>query len=134
MALQKWSRIKPLKDPATVSFFEEKYSCALSGELKQCILDHNGGRPNPDTVTLPNGEENDVKSLLSFNEDDTENIYKVIHFFIERYSGKVIPFASDSAGNYYCEYNGRIVLWTQDDELLPVCDHFTEFLESLHGI
>ena len=46
----------------------------------------------------------------------------------------MIPFASDSAGNYYCEQGNRIVLWTQSNEILPVCNGFEQFLENLYEI
>lgn len=132
MALEKWSRVKPLKDPKSIEVIEKKFGCNLSSELKDCILENNGGRPKLDFIKLENGEEYDVKILLSYNEDDIENIYKVSEFFIKNFNGKMIPFASDSAGNYYCECDGKIVLWTQDDEVLSVCDGFKDFLNSLY--
>ena len=83
---------------------------------------------------MKNGEENDVKMLLSYNENDPENIYKVIEYFIKSYNGSLIPFASDSAGNYYCEQGKRIVLWTQNNEIMPVCNSFLSFLDSLYEL
>ena len=85
-------------------------------------------------MPLGNGDESDVKSLLSFNEADKENIYKVIEYFNSQYHGKLVPFASDSAGNYYCEKKGSIVLWTQEGEVIPVSDSFADFLNSLHEV
>lgn len=134
MAVQKWSRSKPLENPLAVKQLQEKYGFALSGELTNCILSNNGARPRPNTIVLKNGEENDVKMLLSYNENDPENIYKVIEYFIKTYNGSLIPFASDSAGNYYCEQGKRIVLWTQNNEILPVCSNFSQFLDSLYDL
>lgn len=134
MAVQKWSRSKPLENPLAVKQLQEKYGFALSGELTNCILSNNGARPRPNTIVLKNGEENDVKMLLSYNENDPENIYKVIEYFIKTYNGSLIPFASDSAGNYYCEQGKRIVLWTQNNEIMPVCNSFLQFLDSLYEL
>lgn len=134
MAVQKWSRPKPLENPLAVKHLQEKYGFALSGELTNCILSNNGARPKPNTIVLKNGEENDVKMLLSYNENDPENIYKVIEYFIKTYNGSLIPFASDSAGNYYCEQGKRIVLWTQNNEIMPVCNSFPQFLDSLYEL
>ncbi len=134
MAVQKWSRPKPLENPMAVKQLQEKYGFALSGDLTNCILSNNGARPRPNTIVLKNGEENDVKMLLSYNENDPENIYKVIEYFIKTYNGSLIPFASDSAGNYYCEQGKRIVLWTQNNEILPVCNSFPQFLDSLYEL
>ncbi len=134
MAIQKWSRPKPLENPSAVKQLQEKYGFALSGDLTNCILSNNGARPRPNAIILKNGEENDVKLLLSYNENDPENIYKVIEYFIKTYSGSLIPFASDSAGNYYCEQGKRIVLWTQNNVILPVCSSFLQFLDSLYEL
>ena len=134
MAIQKWLRSKPLENPLAVEQLQEKYNFSLSGDLVNCILSNNGAKPRPNTIVLKNGEENDVKMLLSYNENDPENIYKVIEYFIKSYNGSLIPFASDSAGNYYCEQGKRIVLWTQNNEIMPVCNSFSLFLNSLYEL
>lgn len=134
MALERWSKPKPLDNPMALKLLEEKYGFALTEELKNCILSNNGARPKPNTIVLKNGEENDVKLLLSYNNSDPENIYKVIDYFIKEYKGSTIPFASDSAGNYYCEQGKRIVLWTQSNEILPVCNSFSQFLDLLYEL
>lgn len=134
MALQKWSRSKPLNNPLVIKQLEEKYGFSLSDDLVNCILSNNGARPRPNTIELKNGEENDVKLLLSYNENDPENIFKVIEYFVNNYNGTLIPFATDSAGNYYCEQGKRIVLWTQNKEILPVCNSFSQFLEALYEL
>lgn len=134
MALQKWSKPKPLNNPIAIKQLEEKYDFSLSDDLVNCILANNGARPRPNTIELENGEENDVKVLLSYNDSDSENIYKVIEYFVNTYNSKLIPFAVDSAGNYYCEQEKKIVLWTQNEEILPVCNSFSQFLESLYEL
>lgn len=134
MAVQKWSRPKPLENPLALKQLQEKYGFALSSELSNCILSNNGARPKPNTIVLKNGEENDVKMLLSYNQNDSESIYQVIEYFIKTYNGSLIPFALDSAGNYYCEQEKRIVLWTQNNEILPICNSFSQFLDSLYEL
>ncbi|MGN1248589.1 MAG: SMI1/KNR4 family protein, partial [Candidatus Spyradocola sp.] len=118
MAIQKWSGAKPLTNPIAIQQLEQQYGFSISKELADCILAHNGARPEPNSIVLRNGEQTDVKILLSYNKNDPENIYKVIDYFIGHFHGKLIPFASDSSGNYYCEQGKRIVLWTQNNEIL----------------
>ena len=134
MALEKWIKIKLLENPTAINALEEKYKFFLSDELRNCILSNNGARPRPNVIRLQNGEENDVKTFLSYNRGDTENIYKVIDYFIKEYNGTLIPFAIDSAGNYYCEKGKNIVLWTQNKEILYVCDNILQFLELLYEL
>lgn len=134
MGIEKWNRIKPLEQETSVQQVEKDYGVSLSIALKECILKNNGGRPFPNIIKLKNGEEYDVKILLSYNTNDLENIYKVIQYFVDKYDGKVIPFAVDSAGNYYCEFDSKIVLWLQEDAIIPICDSFDLFLKMLDKI
>jgi hypothetical protein len=134
MSIKEWYKIKPLEQTKAIEKIEQDYRVCLSSKLKDCILTNNGGRPRPNVVKLDNGQEYDVKLLLSYNENDLETIYKVIRFFADKFGGKVVPFATDSGGNYYCEYEGRIVLWIQDDIIIPICDSFETFLQMLTEI
>lgn len=134
MALQQWKKVKPLNNPMAIKQLEEQYNFSLSEDLVSCILANNGGRPKPNTIAFRNGEENDVKILLSYNDSDPENIYKVIDFFSQEYNCSLVPFATDSGGNYYCEQEKRIVFWTQNKEILPVCNSFCQFLNSLYEL
>lgn len=100
---------------------------------KGCIFNNNGGNPTPKVLVTDTGTEYEVKSLLSYNEEDTENIYKVIDFFVKNYGTSVLPYAKDSGGNYYCVKNGKIVFWTQDMEFYPVCASFSDFIKLLEA-
>ncbi|MBR6776695.1 MAG: SMI1/KNR4 family protein [Clostridia bacterium] len=134
MAIERWARVKALKNTEAIVEAEKKYGVTLSAALKNCIVENNGGRPVPNAIKLANGEENDVKILLSYNAEDIENIYKVISYFVNEYKGSVVPFASDSEGNYYCEMNGKVVLWYQDGDIVQAANSFSEFLNSLYSI
>lgn len=135
MAIQKWNKSKPLKDEKSVNKLQQQYHFSLSTELEDCIFKNNGARPKPNTIKLKTGKENDIKILLSYNQDDVENIYAIIDFFMKKYEGRIIPFASDSSGNYYCEQNKKeIILWTQDEEIIPVCSDFNQFLDSIYEL
>lgn len=126
-----WRRVKPLKSNDLIDSFEKKYGYIVPEELKEVIIANNGGRPSPKILTNKVGQDFEIKSLLSYNNDDVENIYRIIDFFVENYNRELLPFAMDSAGNYYCINNKRVILWTQDDEIITVCDSFNEFIKLL---
>ena len=126
-----WRRIKPLKSENALADFENRYGFSIGNELKDFIINHNGGRPIPKTMITDNGEEYEVKCFLSFNPDDTDSVYKVIDFFTDNYSNSLLPFAKDSADNYFCLKDGKIILWFQDMTDTPICDSFSKFLELL---
>lgn len=126
-----WRRIKPLENANAVNEFEKKYGFSLPADLKDCIMRNNAGRPSKNLFVVGNGVEFEIKSLLSYNENDTENVYNVIGYFIEKYGHSMLPFALDSGNNYYCVKDNKIILWTQDGEnILPVCNSWTE-MENL---
>lgn len=131
MAVTQWRKVKPLEDDGAIEQLQKKYGVKLSKDLADCIRTNNGGRPKPNGIIFGNGTESDVKALLSYNENDTENIYKVIEYFAKKYKGRAVPFAMDSCGNYYCEVNKKIVYWMQDGNVLPVCNSFEEFIEAI---
>lgn len=126
-----WRSVKKLNAPDPVGVFEKKYGFVIPDDLESCIINNNGGRPTPKVFTTDAGAEYEVKSLLSYNEEDSENIYKVIDFFVKNYGTTVLPFARDSGGNYYCVKNGKIVFWTQEMEFYSVCDSFSDFIKLL---
>ena len=128
-----WRRVKKLNTPDAISAFETKYGFVIPADLKDCISDNNGGRPTPKVLVTDTGAEYEVKSLLSYNEEDTENIYKVIDFFVKEYGTSVLPYAKDSGGNYYCVKDGKIVFWTQDMEFYPICASFSDFIKLLEA-
>lgn len=135
MSLKAWLKMRPLKEDNLIEKIEKTYGFRLSDSLRNCLKEYNAGIPTPNVIRFKNGNESDVKRLLSYNEDDCECIYKIIDYFIKEYGGKIIPFALDSAGNYYCEQQGNeIVYWTQEQDIFPVCGDFEEFLKSLYDI
>ena len=128
-----WKRVKSLVNKEAVEELEKKYGFDLPSELKQVIKEYNGGRPVPKTLVTEKGDEYEVKGLLSYNEKDTENIYKVIDYFVEHYD-QLIPFAQESSGNYYCCCkSGEIIYWTQEEEIYQIANSFSEFIGLLSG-
>lgn len=130
MSIERWKKVKPLDDSSSLTEIEAKIKFPIPQSLRKCILENNGGRPVPNAISLPDGD-NDVKCLLSYNRGDTESIFKILDFFIQNYLGSLLPFAMDSAGNYYCVQGEKIVLWTQENEIVHVCDSFDSFVNSL---
>lgn len=128
-----WKRVKPLSSPAIVDETIKKYGIQISQALMDCIKEYNGGSPTPNYITASDGEEYDIKHLLSFNQSDPENFHRSIGYFVDHYDGAMVPFAIDSASNYFCEQNGQILVWVQEDEtIVKAFASFDEFLSALH--
>ena len=85
MSNVEWKRMRHLKNPNCISLVERYNDIRLSDCLKELITSYNGGYPKPNSIKLPNGQEYDVKTLLSYNEDDQDSIFKVMPFFCKHY-------------------------------------------------
>lgn len=124
-----WRYVKTIKNEKSIDEFESKF-CALPKDLLECMRQNNGGRPSLSSFDLKNEKEKEFKTLLSFNEDDVENIFEAQN--LTKKEG-LFPFASDPFGNHLCLYQGKIVFWnheTDDTEILA--DNFSEFLQKLY--
>ena len=83
------------------------------------------------------GKEVEIKALLSFNKEDTENIYNVIEYFKKEFNGTIVPIATESSGDYFCIdiTTGSIVYWEQETNAITfISKNFNEFIRSLYTI
>ena len=95
-----WKYVKPLKKSDAVDSFLRKYSITLPKELVKCIANNNGGRPSEKLFDTNKGKEYVFKSLLSYNDDDVECIYRVYPRLFEGTS--LYPIGTDASGNFVC--------------------------------
>lgn len=126
-----WKYVKQLVKKNSIEEFEEKNGIKFPQDLKDCLIKNNGGRPFLKYYDIGNEKNKEFKTLLSFNEKDIENIYK--YFPLDSSDKTIIPFASDSAGNFFVIKNSSIGLWDHElDKVYILASTFSEFLEKLH--
>lgn len=131
-----WKYIKPLKDTNCIKIFELENNITIPQELKECILNNNGGRPNVKVYDTDKSSGRVFKTLLSYNKEDIETIYKILPLFKEN-SISLLPFASDPSGNFICidlKNKDSVVLWIHEiDSIEYVAESFRKFLGILHN-
>lgn len=126
-----WKRGSQISDETIVNA-ELAYGISLPQDIKDIVKNYNNGRPSVSTFDSPIAKEHEVKKLLSFKEEDVENIYKVKNI-LSSVDVALFPIAIDSAGNIICLKNGKIVYWLHEtDEVLTLADSFSEFLSHLY--
>jgi cell wall assembly regulator SMI1 len=127
-----WKYVKKLTNDNAVEEFERKNQISFPEDLKQCIKMHNGGRPSRNIFDTDKTKERMFKTLLSFNNNDVENIDKYFHV-IQTKLKNLLPFASDPGGNFLCIQNNKVVLYLHDTgNIEKVADSFSEFLKNLY--
>lgn len=126
-----WKYVKELQNEKAIDEFEKKHNFSYPQDLKQILINFNGGRPSSKYYDLANEKDKEFKTLLSFNETDIENVYKC--YPLDSSDKSLIPFASDPAGNYFVLKDNEIYLWNHEtDYLSKISSTFTDFLNSLH--
>ena len=130
-----WELVKPLNQGKAIDSMESRYQIKLPADLRACIIKNNGGSPYPCTFDFGENKGKTFGGLLSFNEGDTDSIYKYIKAF-ETSDGKgvkMFPFGIDPAGNFLCVKNGNIVFYYHETEQeCFICKTFTELLDRLY--
>lgn len=127
-----WKYVKPLKQPNAVADFENRAGVSLPEDLKECILRCNGGRPSSRFYDIKGSRNKEFKSLLSYNVDDLETVYK--RYPVESRYKNLVPFASDPAGNLLVLKDGEVCFWNHEkDTIVLVAKSYSEFLQMLHN-
>lgn len=128
----KWKYVKPLKDNLIIEYLEKTYSIEIPKLLKEIILENNGGRPVKNMFMTKENKEKIIKTLLSYNQSDRENIYIYIDFFDKGY----IPFANTDFGDVICvnNKNENVELYLHEiDKFEYVCENIEEFIDKLYN-
>ena len=125
-----WKRSKHLIDENAVENFEIQNKISIPLSLKSLIKECNGARPTSNTVEFDNTTYR-LGWLLSYNEEDVYAIYKVYDYFKSKYNKKLLPFATEESGDYYCVDldDKAVIYWSHEDEMIKmICDNISEFL------
>ena len=126
-----WKYVKPLVNLISIVEYETLTGGLLPDDIKEVIKMYNGGRPSLKYYDLPNEKDKEFKTLLSFNRNDIENVFAF--YPLDSANGKIVPFASDSAGNLFVIKEGKMFLWLHEsDTTVFLAESFSAFLATLH--
>lgn len=126
-----------------------KYNSAISVEKIQEVARENGytytddfisfiqscnnGIISPNKFNTEQSIEYEVKTILSYNNKDIENVYTAIKILKEE--GKcLIPFANTPSGDFVCiDINNFVVLWKHETSSIEIISPtFSLFIDSLY--
>lgn len=126
-----WKYVKPLKNMNSITQIECKYKVQIPQALKNMIIKYNGGRPEKRLFYTDKHTEKVMKSLLSYNTEDKENIY----FFSEIFEKGFIPFAITEFGDTICinNQNKNVELYLHEtDSFEYICKDVEDFINILY--
>ncbi len=130
-----WRFIKPLKCDGLIEEFEVDQDYEFPNAFKECIKKNNGGRPEKSTFDTDKTKERYMKSLLSFNKENSVNIWSVNEWVKKELAESYIAFAIDNFGNLICFDidDNSIVFWDHEtNKTESVAETFDEFLDKLY--
>ncbi|MGC4045639.1 MAG: SMI1/KNR4 family protein [Armatimonas sp.] len=117
-------------------------------DFVECVLENNGGRPEPGWIQTSTGGHELFDHLISFDKEERDHIVIVAAYSYWYLPVKLIPFAEDGNGNsfvfdfrttpeaptivflFHEQHLGEDRLITEDG-LIPVATNFTELLSNL---
>ena len=131
-----WTYVQPIKNKRVINEFSLLVDYVFSDEYLDFIDEHNGGRPDKRNFTTIEGNEYKLKTFLSFNKDDMDNIWDIVDWSDDLIQGKKeIPFAIDYYDNlicFNCEDNKIVFCDTETSEIEEIADDFEDFLAKLN--
>lgn len=137
MGLIKWIFTEGPLEEIKIDEVEKSFGFNLPDDYKQCIMENNGGFPEPNIFDCDDGRIEAVfNNLISYTNKDLN-----IKMFTEFSFQKIFPFAKDPFGNLLCfdyRFNEKlpvIVFYDCEERIItPVCDSFTDLLERLYAL
>lgn len=133
--MAEWRYVKPLADENQITETEKKLGFNFADSYVAFVKKYNGGRPPISIFDTNITKERTIKSFLSLNPSDPENII-ALNKSLAEISSTVIAFAIDSFGNYICfeKTKGSIVFLEYETGTIErISDNFDDFLKIVSG-
>ncbi len=122
---------------------EEKLGIDFPEEYKKIIINNDGGKPNLNCIDFGSNIGEDFSQLIFIREHKKTNISDLTEWFYGYYKEKIVPFAHEAGGSFYCfDYrNGfppTIVFWDHEfyknkkNCFIFVAESFAKLLDMLY--
>jgi hypothetical protein len=132
-----WKYVKALKSKDSIKKFETTYGFTFPDSFKGVVTKFNGGRPEKDIYDTNVTKERTIKSLLSFNVDDRETVWKVAEWNKQELGNRYVAFAIDNFGNLICftvSDNSIIYMDMETLKVETIASDFSSFMDNLYTI
>lgn len=120
-----------LKDKNVFNDIEEEYDIRIPNGFKRFIIDNNAATPEKHRIIIGN-QERVFGSVLSFNKDDDDNVFRYLKRFIPN---NLLPFGLDPFGNIFCIdlKSGDVQFWNHEiDKTYSAHCNLSNFVSSLY--
>lgn len=132
-----WKYVKALKSENAIEEFESTIKFEFPESFKEIVTNYNGGRPEKDIYDTDKTKERTIKSLLSFNKEDKENIWKMVEWDSNGLCKQYITFAIDHFGNLICfSVKDKTIVFIDMETLTTeiIAPDFSAFIGKLYTV
>lgn len=141
-----WDRCNPPVDDSRVEAVERSLAVRFPTDYRSCVKQCHGGRPAKrefDVHAAGLKFRSSLAVLLSFSEENSENILNTCKDLEGQLPKGIVPFAEDGGGDYMCfdfrsnetADNPGIIYWHRsglpENEFSFLANTFSEFLGIL---
>lgn len=140
MGIVRWLFVDETISESKINEIEKLFGMKFPSDYRKCIMDNNGGFPEPNVFDCDDGTIEVVfNHLISFtNEDENIEMYQ------EFSSKKLFPFARDPFGHLLCfdyresQLSPEVVFYDYNEMSGSVtnriCQSFTDLIERLYSL
>ena len=131
--MSEWRYVKPLVSESVINDVETKLDYKFCNSYITFVKKYNGGRPPIGVYNTNTAKGRTIKSFLSLNTSDEENIIK-LNTYLSDATKDIIAFAIDSFGNYICfeKSTSKIVFFNSETEIIEfIANDFDSFLKNI---
>jgi cell wall assembly regulator SMI1 len=138
-----WEDCRGELGDAEVGTVEQALGVTFPEDYRACVKKCHGGRPRDNNFSFLDPAlgrmESALAVLLSFSDDDVENIVETHRRLLPFLPHGVIPIADDGGGDFVCfQYAGQaqpsVVYWHHGEpSVVPLSESFSGFLETLYA-
>lgn len=140
---KEWEGCHPPLDTDRVEAVQRALGVELPPDYRECIRLCHGGRPRQNAFWFDDPVVGRMGSclgvLLSFTEEDNENIVETYRSLRPHLPIRTVPFADDGGGDFMCfRYSEGIayptvVYWPHGEaDVITLADSFSEFIDMLN--
>jgi hypothetical protein len=134
--MNEWKYIKRNVTHDDIGRLEEIARVKIPQLVAEFIVEHNNGRPIKNTLLMPSGDERIFEKLLSFNQQDIENVFSTLNNHRDDFpDAGLVPVAMDPFGNYFCLNainNFRVDFWLHESGATEVAAN--DFLTLINNL
>lgn len=142
----KWRKVRNKAVDNTIEKVENRLDVVLPSDLRDCILEFNGGRPTPYLFDFSDRKQVVFANLLDFSLMKEINVLSIYESVKNRMIELVYPIASEPGGDLICldyregkDKTPKIAYWDHElafedpaTAIFYICDTFTELLSKLY--